>query len=90
MKFKRTRIGALVLLMMLIAGCSPSPVASGKIVRVTMGLKPVPRPGEGGNWSAQTFTQGRVRIYPNIVIVTEPDGTRHCAPPDWCSEITFK
>jgi hypothetical protein len=87
-------LGFLVLLVSLV-GCAPppqaqTPLASGQIIRCSLGDKPVMRAGEIGSWSGRDFTQGRVEIFERVVIITEPDGTKHCAPHDWFKEITFK
>lgn len=68
----------------------PPPLAGGQIIRCVLGDKPVMRAGEMGSWSGRDFTQGRVDIYERVVIITDPDGTQHCAPHDWFKEITFK
>ena len=47
------------------------------------------RAGETGTWSSREFTKGRVEIFERVVIVTEPDGTKHSAPHDWFKRITF-
>jgi len=92
--YNATVVGLLGLLFCL-AGCAPppqaqAPLASGEIIRCSLGDKPVMRAGEVGSWSSRLFTQGRVEIFERVVIVTEPDGTKHCAPHDWFKEITFK
>ncbi len=69
---------------------SPAPLAGGEIVEVVLGDKPVMRAGETGAWSGHPFRLGHVDIYERVIIVTEPDGTKHSAPPDWFSEVTFK
>ena len=87
--------GGLLAVSLAIAACSPhpepqAPLASGQIIKVVLGDKPVMRAGEIGSWGGRPFTQGRVDVYERVVIVTEPDGTKHSAPPDWFSEVTFK
>lgn len=88
------KLSGLLLVACLLASCCPSrsgsPLASGQIVLVTMGDKPVMRAGETGSWSGRNFTVGRVEVYEHLVIVTEPDGTKHCAPPEWFSKVSFK
>jgi len=85
-------LGFLILLVFL-AGCAPppqTPLASGQVIRCTLGDKPVMRAGEIGSWSSRTFTEGHVEIFERVVIITDPDGTKHCAPHDWFKEIIFK
>jgi hypothetical protein len=82
-------------LVVVLASCAPAPqselsLASGQIVKCVLGDKPVPRAGETGTWTGQNFTQGRVEIYERVVVITGSDGTKHCAPHDRFSEITFK
>lgn len=75
-----------------ITACAPSPpapIAKGQIVLCTLGDKPVMRAGETGSWGGRNL-EGTVEIYEHIIIVTESNGTRHAAPPDWFSVITFK
>ena len=83
---------ALFTALILLIGCSPSPsaITGGKIVRVTMGDKPVMRAGETGSWSSRTYTEGRVEVFEKVIVVTELNGTKHCAPVDWFSQVVFK
>jgi hypothetical protein len=81
--------------LMALAGCAPPPqaelpLASGQIIKCVLGDKPVMRAGETGTWSGRDFTQGRIEIFERVVVITDPDGTKHCAPHDWFKEITFK
>ena len=83
------------MLLVSLAGCAPpsqanSPLASGQIVLCVLGDKPVMRAGEMGEWRGQNITQGRVDIYERVIIITEPNGTKHCAPHDWFKEVSFK
>jgi hypothetical protein len=85
----------LLLTLMALAGCAPPPqtelpLASGQIIKCVLGDKPVMRAGEIGTWTGRDFTQGRIEIYERVVVITDPDGTKHCAPHDWFKEITFK
>jgi hypothetical protein len=68
----------------------PKPLAAGEIIRCVLGDKPVMRAGETGTWSGRNIVEGRIEIYERVVIITDPDGTKHCAPHDWFKEITFK
>jgi hypothetical protein len=86
---------AVVVLLVSLAGCAPpsqasAPLASGQIVLCTLGDKPVMRAGETGSWSSQDFAQGRVDIYERVIIITETNGTKHCAPHDWFKAVIFK
>ena len=89
--FLRVSTVCLIISAALVAsGCSRKPIASGQIVLVTLGDKPVPRSGEIGSWSAQNFTSGSVAIYDTCILVTEPDGTKHSAPPERFGIVKFK
>jgi hypothetical protein len=69
---------------------APAPLASGKVVSVELGERPVLRGGETGTWNAKTFHEGTVEIYPTCIIVTEPNGTKHLAPPERFGTVRFK
>ena len=73
-----------------VSGCSRQPIASGQILEVILGDKPVMRAGETGSWSGHSYKAGDVEIYDTCIIVTEPDGTKHSAPPERFSIVTFK
>lgn len=83
-------VGLIATIALVASGCSRQPIASGQIVLVTLGDKPVPRGGETGSWSSRNFTAGSVAIYDTCILVTEPDGTRHSAPPERFGVVRFK
>ena len=84
--------GLLLGLAILLTGCADrqAPFAKGELLYCKIWDKPCPRQGELGSSSCMTYTAGNISIYPGIIIVTEPNGTKHAAPPDWISEIRFK
>jgi hypothetical protein len=77
---------------LLLPGCSnaSAPVARGDVIYCKLWDKPRPLQGEIGSSSFLTITAGTIEIYENLVIVTEPNGVKHVAPPDWYSEVSFK
>ena len=88
-------LGGLLAVWLVLTSCSPSPqqqapLASGQIIHVLLNDKPVNKPGEMGTSRARAFNDGRVDIYERVIVITELDGTKHCAPPEWFSEVTFK
>ena len=82
----------LVCLAVALTGCADrqAPLAKGELLFCKLWDKPCPRQGEMGSSSFRTMTSGNISFYLGIIIVTEPDGTRHAAPPDWFSELRFK
>src|SRR5436309_13536543 len=87
-------VGIFIFLVSLV-GCSrqpqtQTPLASGQIILCVLGDKPVMRAGETGTWSGRNFNEGRVDIYERVIVITDKDGTKHCAPHDWFKEVTFK
>ncbi len=83
-------LGLLATAAAMTAGCAPKPIATGEIVLVVLGDKPVPRSNETGSWGFETFSTGRIAIYESCIVVTEPNGTKHYAPPDRFSVVRFK
>src|SRR5437667_3723193 len=90
----RSLVGIVIFFVSLV-GCFPplqtqTPLASGQIILCVLGDKPVMRAGETGTWSGRNITEGRVDIYERVIVITDKDGTKHCAPHDWFKEVTFK
>lgn len=85
---------ALLVGVSLLGGCSRvgtgGLIAKGEVVFVQLGDKPVLRGAEIGSWSAETFVAGKIEVYPSCIIVTEPNGTKHMAPPERFGAVRFK
>lgn len=88
----------LPLCLILLVGCSKSdkqqralPAISGEIIRCVLHPGVVYAYREQESTNRLVFTEGRVDIYDSgMIIITERDGTKHCAGTPQFSEITFK
>lgn len=69
---------------------SDQPIDSGKLIRVTMWHRPVQRPGESGTNESWTESDGRVRIYPNFILVTDSHGTTRLSPHGWYTDLVYE
>ena len=65
--------------------CSPLWGCAGRAALATTKIPPRRTP-----FNSQTGSQGRIEIYERVIILTDPDGTKHSAPHDWFKEVTFK
>jgi len=90
---------------LLIAGCTESDsassakapsstgqmIASGELISVTLWKRPVQRPGELGENSGDTPPKGSyVQIYPNFILVTDPNGNTQLSLHGWYTDLRFK
>ena len=74
-----------------LSGCSPAgPMVKGDIITCKLWEGPRPRQGEIGSSGFSTFTSGKIEIYEHFIVVTESNGVKHVAPPDWYSDVSFK
>jgi hypothetical protein len=83
----------------LTVGCSkeqarasaPHPVASGKLISVTVWEKPVQRPGETGQNSGNSPPEGsHVEVYDQFIIITTPNGEKILSLHGWYTNLRFK
>ena len=98
----RLRISSAILAIMtapFIVGCSkeqarplaPAPVATGKLISVTVWEKPVQRPGEMGQNSGSSAPEGsHVDVYDQFIIVTMPNGEKTLSLHGWYTNLRFK
>jgi hypothetical protein len=71
-------------------GLTSGPVVKGEIIHCRLWDKPRPRQGEIGSSGLSIFTSGKIEIYERFIVVTETNGVKDVAPPDWYSEVSFK
>ncbi len=71
----------------------PLPVASGEIIRAVFPERILPADGTLTNYAskARTLNEGRVAIYDSgLVIITDPDGTKHVLQHYQFIELSFR
>lgn len=73
-----------------IACAGQPPIATGKLEMVTVWAKPVQRPGEMGSNSGETFSDGKVAIYDQFIIITMPDGRKVLSLHGWYTNLRFR
>jgi hypothetical protein len=67
------------------------PIAAGTVERLTVGNKPVQRPGETGeNTGTTSFEGSRVEVYDQFILVTLPGGSTVLALHGWYTDLAFK
>jgi len=69
---------------------APAPIASGKLITVTVWEKPVQRPGELGSNSSYTMEKGRVDVYDQFIILTSNEGKKTVCLHGWYTNLRFE